>query len=62
VSFRGVGWWNGRYGYRYEVTASDRGEPGVRRDTFNVVITAPDGTVVANTGGPLAAGNLQSLR
>ena len=62
VSFSGVGWWNGRYGYRYDVTASDRGEPGVRRDTFNVVITAPDGTVVANAGGPLAAGNVQSLR
>jgi hypothetical protein len=61
VVFRGNGLWNGVAGYRYEVTATDRGEPGRGRDTFKVTITAPDGTVVAQASAPLTAGNVQSI-
>jgi hypothetical protein len=59
--FAGVGAWNGVRGYRYEVKATDQGEPGRTRDTFEVTITAPDGTVVAHANARLTAGNLQSI-
>jgi endonuclease/exonuclease/phosphatase family metal-dependent hydrolase len=62
VRFTGAGWWNGRAGYTFEATASDRGEPGRGHDTFTVVVRAPDGTVVASGGGTLTSGNNQSLR
>jgi hypothetical protein len=61
VMFTGVGYWNGRSGYRFEVTASDRGEPGVN-DTFSLVVTSPTGQVVESVSGVLRGGNIQSLR
>jgi predicted extracellular nuclease len=62
VSFSGTGWWNGAAGHRFEITASDRGEPGRGRDTFSLTIFAPDGTVVESVSGVLRDGNIQSLR
>ncbi len=62
VTFRGTGRWDGRSGYAYVVTASDRGEPGRGRDTFVIEITAPNGTVVFTGGGTLSDGNIQSTR
>jgi hypothetical protein len=62
VTFSGVGWWNGRPGYHFQVTASDRGEPGVGTDTFALVVTAPTGEVVESAAGVLRGGNIQSLR
>ncbi|HEY2432043.1 MAG TPA: HYR domain-containing protein [Vicinamibacterales bacterium] len=61
VQFTGTGAWKGHGGYRYSVFAVDAGEPG-RADTFRVVVTAPDGSVVAQVSGNLSAGNIQSLR
>lgn len=62
VSFKGVGYWNGQSGYRVEVSASDRGEPGRNLDTFTVKVIAPNGTVVESATGTLRDGNVQSLR
>ena len=62
VRFSGVGFWNGGGGHTFEVTASDRGEPGRGRDTFDVVVRAPNGKMVAQFGGTLRDGNIQSGR
>ncbi|MEX2272520.1 MAG: HYR domain-containing protein [Vicinamibacterales bacterium] len=62
VTFSGVGWWNGHPGYHFQVTASDRGEPGVGMDTFALVVTSPAGEVVESASGVLRGGNIQSLR
>ena len=62
VTFTGTGSWNGRTGYSYQAAAADYGEPGRGRDTFSVVVRAPDGTVVASGAGTLTNGNIQSLR
>jgi probable HAF family extracellular repeat protein len=61
VLFTGTGRWNGVDGYTFEVQAADAGEPGRGRDSFAIVIKAPDGTIVANAGGTLAGGNVQSV-
>ena len=62
VTFSGVGYWNGKPGYRFQVTATDRGEPGPGNDTFSLVVTSPTGVVVESTSGELRSGNIQSLR
>jgi hypothetical protein len=62
VVFGGTGRWDGRPGYAYVVTASDRGEPGRGRDTFTIAITSPTGAVVFTGGGTLTDGNVQSSR
>ena len=62
VTFTGTGSWNGQAGYRFEVTASDRGEPGIGVDTFSVTLYAPNGSVVESAGGTLLTGNIQSHR
>jgi hypothetical protein len=62
VTFSGIGHWNGAAGYRYEITASDRGEPGRRHDTFSLTVFGPGGDVVESVGGLLQSGNIQSLR
>ena len=62
VVFSGVGSWNGRSGYSFKVTASDRGEPGVN-DTFTLLVTSmTTGAVVESASGALRGGNIQSLR
>lgn len=60
--FSGVAAVNGQPGYRVEITASDRGEPGVGSDRFTMRLLAADGTVVDSGSGALRAGNIQSLR
>ena len=62
VVFAGTGWWNGVSGYRFEIAASDRGEPGRGRDSFSMTIVAPNGTVVESIGGLLRDGNIQVVR
>jgi hypothetical protein len=62
VTFSGVGHWNGLANHRFEVTASDRGEPGVGVDTFSLVVTSPAGVVVESISGVLRGGNINSLR
>lgn len=59
--FAGTGRWERREGYFFEVLATDRGEPGRGRDTFELVIKAPDGQVVASVNlAPIDAGNVQA--
>ena len=62
VLFSGMGRWNGHNGYRYEVYAVDRGEPGRHRESVRITITAPNGTVVASVDDELSGGNVQSER
>jgi hypothetical protein len=62
VRFVGTGTWNGRVGYTFEATATDKGEPGRNRDTFAVVVKDAHGDVVADVGGDLDGGNIQSTR
>ncbi len=62
VVFSGIGAWNGEAGYRFEITASDRGEPGRGHDTFAVTIVSPNGTLVESAAGTLHDGNIQSHR
>ncbi len=62
VVFSGVGAFNGVAGYRYEITASDQGEPGPRHDTFSLRLYAPNGELVQSTSGTLRDGNIQSVR
>jgi hypothetical protein len=57
----GVGSWDGVDGHRFTVTATDRGDDaGPNTDTFEIVITTADGTVVTTIVGTLAAGNLEA--
>ena len=62
VFFIGAGSWNGAPGYRFEITASDRGEPGRGRDTFSLKVFARDGSVVASASGVLRDGNIQAIK
>jgi hypothetical protein len=62
VVFSGTGVWNGQPGYRFEITASDRGEPGPRRDTFSLQLYSPTGELVQSVAGTLRDGNVQSVR
>jgi hypothetical protein len=60
VRLSGSGRWNGRAGYTFEATATDRGELGRGRDTFAITIKDSRGSVVASVDGTLAGGNIQS--
>jgi hypothetical protein len=62
VVFSGVGSWNGAAGYRFTASASDRGEPGRGRDTFDVRVFGPAGNLVKSVQGVLVDGNIQSIR
>jgi hypothetical protein len=62
VIFAGVGEWNGRGGYRYEVTAQDGGEPGRHRESVRIIIVDASGQVVVAIEGDLDGGNVQSVR
>ena len=62
VTFDGVGFWNGRAGYRYTANAADAGEPGRDRDSFTITISDETGHVVASVNAVITDGNVQSLR
>ncbi|MGE3277778.1 MAG: HYR domain-containing protein [Vicinamibacterales bacterium] len=62
VLFSGTGRWNGAPGYRYEVAATDQGEPGRHRETVRIDIRDPGGALVAHVEGELDGGNVQSSR
>ena len=62
VLFSGIGYWNGASGYRYEISAADRGEPGRGRDLFSVKIYSPSDVLVESVTGVLRDGNIKSLR
>ena len=58
----GSGTLNGVAGYTYELTATDRGEPGRDRDSFQIVVRDALGAVVLSGSGTLTTGNIQSIR
>ena len=58
----GSGTWNGAPGYTFELKATDRGEPGRGRDSFEIVVRDPSGAVMVSASGVLTTGNIQSLR
>ncbi|MEO8256723.1 MAG: HYR domain-containing protein [Acidobacteriota bacterium] len=58
VSFKGSGSWNGRRGYRFEVSAVDGGESRRTPDTFSMVIQDPLRRVVARVTGTLDGGTI----
>jgi hypothetical protein len=62
VKFTGAGKWNGKSGYTFVVSATDKGEPGRRRDTFSLVVKDATGKVVASVDDVLDGGNIQSTR
>lgn len=57
----GTGRWNGRAGFRFEMRATDQGEPGSGRDTFSLIVSDAHGTVVVSVGGTLDGGNIQAI-
>jgi len=62
VKFTGTGKWNGKPGYTFVVAATDKGEPGRRRDTFTLVVKDATGKVVAAVDDVIDGGNIQSTR
>ncbi len=62
VIMTGLGTWNGESGYSFVMRAADAGEPGRGRDRFEIVVTAPNGSVMTRVGGTLDGGNVQSKR
>ncbi len=52
----------GQAGYRFQLRATDAGEPGRGRDTFALIIRDPQGVVVASVSALLRAGNIQSRK
>ena len=62
VTFEGVGYWNGRAGYRFTATAVDAGEPGRNHDSFAMTVSDAAGHVVASANAIITGGNIQSLR
>jgi hypothetical protein len=62
ATFDGVGYWNGRAGYRFSAKAADAGEPGRNRDSFAITISDATGHVVASVNAVITGGNIESLR
>ena len=62
VIFTGTGKWNGKAGYTFKVIATDKGEPGRRRDTFSLIVKDATGEVVTSVDDVLDGGNIQSTR
>ncbi len=62
ATFGGFAFWNGRPGYRFEVTAHDHGSHGGRGDTFSVVVKAPNGAVVVSASGLISVGKITQAR
>jgi len=62
VVFSGTGRWNGRSGFRYEVSAVDKVVRRRHHDVVRVTIKSATGEVVAQVNGRLSGGNVQFLR
>ena len=54
-----MGRFNGVPGCTFYAQATDAGEPGPGRDTFEMRIWDPNGTLVASISGKLSHGNIQ---
>ena len=60
VRFSGNGSWNGAGGYHFDVFASDKVEPGGRKDFVQIRIWDSSGAVIAQVEGELDGGGVQS--
>jgi len=60
VTATGIGTWNGKAGYSFELKATDQGEPGADRDRFKIVIRDAQGNRVASVSEKIDSGNNQS--
>ena len=60
VLFSGMGEWNGRSGYHYEVFAVD--DVTRQHEAVRIVIKAPNGSVVASVDGKVTLGFVESER
>jgi len=60
VTATGIGTWNGKAGYTFELKATDQGEPGADRDRFKIVIRDAQGNRVASVSEKIDSGNNQS--
>jgi hypothetical protein len=61
VLFAGTGKWNGRDGYRYDVSTTEN-TASRRDDIVRITITSPGGATVATIEGKLSGGNVQFVR
>ena len=62
VVFKGTGRVGAQGGYTFEATAVDRGEPGRKRDRFQIVVRDGAGVTVLSVDAVIDAGNIQSTR
>lgn len=60
VLFSGMGEWNGRSGYHYEVFAVD--DVSRQHESVRITIKAPNGSVVASVDGKVTLGFIESAR
>jgi hypothetical protein len=61
VLFSGTGKWNGRDGYRYEVSATEN-TASRRDDVVQITVMSAGGAIVAKVAGKLSGGNVQFVR
>jgi hypothetical protein len=62
VRASGIGTWNGKSGYSFELRATDAGEPGAQRDKLKLVVRDKDGKTVAHVDEKIDSGNNQSQK
>jgi hypothetical protein len=62
VKVAGLGEWDGKAGYTFEMRAIDDGEPGHGRDRFKIEIRDPQGKRVAYVNEEIDSGNIQSSK
>ena len=62
VKAYGVGTWNGKSGYTFEMKATDSGEPGVNRDYLKLEIRDPQGKRLVSIDEKIDGGNNQSVK
>jgi hypothetical protein len=62
VKASGVGTWNGKAGYTFELRATDAGEPGTHHDRFKLVVRDAKGKSVAYVDEKIDSGNNQSVK
>ena len=62
VLFSGTGEWNGRGGYKYQMSVVDRGDAGHPSLCIKLTVTSPTGVVVASVDGKLTSGGCTLTR
>ena len=62
VLFSGTGEWNGRDGYRYQMSVVDLGDAWHPNLCVKLTVTSPAGVVVASVNGRLTSGGCTLTR